>query len=78
MMGIRWSRIALLSGLLPLLTACSFEQAKMRVGILVLIPALVVIVVFWLLNRRGGEEPWEEDHYPDADKDDDHEDHHLM
>ena len=74
----RFLRLALLLALLPWLNACSLEQAKVRIGALVLIPALLVIVVLWLLNRRGGEEPWEEKHFPDADKDDDREDHHLM
>ncbi len=68
---------ALLLFLLPLLTACSFEQTRLRIGILVLIPALLVIFVMWLLNRRGAEESWEEEHFPDAD-DDEREDHHLM
>lgn len=78
MSSIQLSRASLLVTLIPLLTACSFEQTKIRVGVLVLVPALVVIAVFWLLNRRGGEEKWEEEHFPDADKDDEHEDHHLM
>mgnify|MGYP001128182972 CR=1 FL=1 len=64
--------------LLPLLTACSFEQTRLRIGVLVLIPALLVILVMWLLNRRGAEERWEEEHFPDADEDDEREDHHLM
>ncbi len=68
---------ALLS-LLTLLSGCTLQDAKIRIGVLVLLPALLVIAVLWLLNRRGGEEKWEEEHFPDSDEDDDREDHHLM
>jgi hypothetical protein len=78
MMKMPLLRYGLLLLMLPMLTACSLGEATVRVGVLVLIPALLVIAVMWLLNRRGGEEKWEEDHYPDADQDDEHEDHHLM
>lgn len=77
-MEILLSRCAILLSLMPWLTACSFEQAQVRIGLLVLIPALLVIAVMWLLNRRGGEQNWEEEHFPDADEDDEREDHHLM
>jgi len=49
-----------------------------RIGALVLAPSLLLIAVLWLLNRRGGEDRWEEDHFPDADDDDDDENHYLM
>lgn len=78
MMRNRLSRGTLLLALLPLLTACSFAETRVRIGVLVLIPALIVIAVLWLLNRRGAEERWEEEHFPDADEDDEREDHHLM
>ncbi len=77
-MGSLLSRVTLLLFFLPLLNACSFEQTKGRVGILVLVPALVVFFVLWLLNRRGGEQSWEEKQFPDSDDDDEREDHHLM
>lgn len=64
--------------LFPLmLSGCNMGNPAFRVGTLVLLPALLLIGVLWLLNRRGGEEKWDEDHYPDADDDDD-ENHYLM
>jgi hypothetical protein len=77
-MNMAMLRYGVLLSLLPLLSACSFQDARVRVGALVLIPALLVIAVMWLLNRRSGEEKWDEEHYPDSDEDDDREDHHLM
>ncbi len=74
----QWLRSILLLALSPMLTACSFGEARVRIGILVLIPVLVVIAVLFLLNRRGSENGWEEEHFPDADEDDGKEDHHLM
>lgn len=74
----KWLRIILFVALSPLLTACAFDQTRLRIGILVLVPALLVIGVLWLLNQRGGEENWEEERFPDSDEDDQHEDHHLM
>ena len=71
------SRWAIVMALLPVLSACTLQDAKIRIGVLVLLPALLVIAVLWLLNRRSGEEKWDDEHFPDAD-DDDHEDHHLM
>lgn len=71
-------RSVLLLPVLSLLSACSLAQAKDRIGVLVLIPAVLVIIVMWLLNRRGGEENWEEKRFPDSEEDDDREDHHLM
>lgn len=71
----RWS---VLPTLLTLLSGCTFQEARVRIGALVLIPTMLVIAVMWLLNRRSGEEEWEEEHYPDSDEDDDREDHHLM
>jgi len=64
--------------LLPLLSACTLQDTKIRIGVLVLFPALLVIGVLWLLNRRDGEEKWDDQHFPDTDEDDKKEDHHLM
>ena len=64
--------------LLLLLSACTLQDTKMRIGVLVLLPALLVIAVLWLLNRKGGEEKWDEQRFPDSDEDDEKEDHHLM
>lgn len=62
-----------------LLSGCAFETAKIRVGVLVLVPFLLLIGVLWFLNRRPGSgEDWEQEHFPDADDDDDNEDHFLM
>jgi len=62
-----------------LLSGCGFDSSKVRVGVLVLIPFLLVMAVLWLLHRRPGkeDEDWEEGHLPDSD-DDDNEDHYLM
>lgn len=71
------SRLLLLFPVI-LLSGCSFETAKLRVGVLVLVPFLLLIGVMWFLNRRPDEEDdWEKDHFPDSDDDDD-EDHFLM
>lgn len=71
------SRLLLIVSVL-LLSGCSFETAKLRVGVLVLVPFILVIAVMWFLNRRpDGEDDWEKDHFPDCDDDDD-EDHFLM
>lgn len=71
-------RSAVLMLLLLLLTGCNMGDPAFRIGALVLLPTLVLIGVLWMLNRRGGEDKWEEDHYPDADDDDDDETHYLM
>lgn len=62
-----------------LLSGCGFESTKLRVGVLVLIPFLLVMAVLWLLHRRPdkGDEDWQEGRLPDSD-DDDNEDHYLM
>ncbi len=59
-----------------MLSGC-MEQTSSLVGVLVLLPFLLVMVILWLLNRNRGEEPWEDEHFPDEDEDD-NEDHHLM
>lgn len=70
-------RVAQMLPLALLLSGC-MEHAATRIGSLVLLPFLLVMVILWLLNRgRSGEEPWEEEHFPDSD-DDENEDHHLM
>ncbi len=71
---MRWLVLLLLT---PLLGGC-LENPSGRIGALVLFPFLLVMVVLWLLNRgRSEEEEWEDEHFPDAD-DDENEDHHLM
>lgn len=79
MLRTRLYRVVLLLPVL-LLSGCSFETAKLRVGVLVLIPFLLLIGVLWWLNRRpGGEdEDWDKQRFPDTDDDDDNEDHFLM
>ena len=79
MFKLIFSRLFLLLPVL-LLSGCSFESAKLRVGVLVLVPFLLLVGVLWFLNRRsgGGEDDWDKEHFPDADKDDDNEDHFLM
>lgn len=72
-------RASLLLLLTSLLSGCSMMgNPAFRIGALVLAPSLLLIAVLWLLNRRGGEDRWEEDHFPDADDDDDDENHYLM
>jgi hypothetical protein len=72
------SRVLLILPVL-LLSGCEMGTAKLRVGVLVLVPFLLLIAVLWLLNRRSaGEDDWEQEHFPDADDDDDNEDHFLM
>lgn len=70
-------RLLLLLTQTLLLSGC-MERAASRIGALVLLPFLLVMVILWLLNRNRGEEPWEEEHFPDRDEDDENEDHHLM
>jgi hypothetical protein len=69
-------RIVLLLSISLLLSGC-LEQTAPRIGLLVLLPFLLVIAVLWLLNRNRGEEPWDEEHFPDEEEDE-NEDHHLM
>lgn len=68
--------------LLPtlLLSGCGLEDVKLRVGVLVLLPFLLLIGVLWLLHRRPGDEEqeWEKNPFPDCDDDDDDENHYLM
>jgi len=72
-------RLSLLLLLPLLLSGCNvMDSPAFRIGALVLAPSLLLIAVLWLLNRRGGEDKWEEDHFPDADDDDDNENHYLM
>lgn len=63
-----------------LLSGCAFDTGRLRVGVLVLVPFLLLIGVLWILNRRPGgeEEDWEKQRFPDSDDDDDKEDHFLM
>lgn len=63
-----------------LLSGCALETAKIRVGVLVLVPFMLLIGVLWFLNRRSGseKEDWEQEYFPDADDEDDNEDHFLM
>lgn len=63
-------------GLALLLSGC-LDSAGARVGLLSLLPFLLIFVGLWWLNRRRGEEQWDEEHFPDVD-DDVNEDHHLM
>lgn len=58
------------------LSGC-MEQPALRIGALVLMPLFLVMLVFFLLNFRGGEEMWQEGRLPDDD-DDNNEEHHLM
>lgn len=72
-------RLALFLLLPLLLSSCSMiGNPAFRIGALVLAPSLLLIVVLWLLNRRGGDDKWEDEHFPDADDDNDNEDHYLM
>ena len=68
-------------GLLPfvlLLTGCDIQSSSLRIGLLVLVPFLLIMGVFWWLNLRSvGKDNWDEEHFPDQDDDDD-EDHFLM
>jgi len=79
MWNARFYRFLLLFPVL-LLSGCSFETAKLRVGALVLVPFLLLIGVLWFLNRRPGDEDddWDKQRFPDTDDDDDNEDHFLM
>jgi len=74
-MTVRW--FALMPSVL-LTGGCALNESGARIGLLVLVPFLLILAVFWWLNRRSGEEDdWEKDHFPDQD-DDDNEDHFLM
>lgn len=78
MPGIRLLRLLLLLPVL-LLAGCTMEPARLRIGALVLVPFLLLIGVLWFLNRRpGGGDDWDQEHFPDADDDEDNEDHFLM
>jgi len=68
-------------GLLPflfLLAGCDMQNSGLRIGLLVLVPFVLIMGVFWWLNLRSvGKENWNEQHFPDQEDDDD-EDHFLM
>lgn len=76
---MRLLRLLMLSPVM-LLGGCGFESGRWRVGVLVLIPFLLIIGVLWLLHRRPSpeEDDWQEGRLPDADEDDDKDDHFLM
>ncbi len=61
-----------------LLTGCDVQSGNMLVSLLVLVPLVLLMGVFWWLNLyTTGKENWEEKHFPDQE-DDDEEDHFLM
>jgi len=74
-MTLRWF-VLMLSVLLT--GGCTLNESGARIGLLVLVPFLLILGVFWWLNRRSSEDDdWDKEHFPDQDDSDD-EDHFLM